>query len=32
MRPLGTTDPEYGGHGQEIQSFVQFLPQTGDLQ
>jgi hypothetical protein len=28
---LGTTDPEYGGHGTKIQSFGQFLPQTGDL-
>jgi hypothetical protein len=31
MRPLGTTNPEYGGHGQEIRSFGEFLPQTGDL-
>jgi hypothetical protein len=31
MGPLGTTDPENGGHGQEIWSFDQFLPQTGDL-
>jgi hypothetical protein len=21
MRPFGSTDPEYGGHGQEIWSF-----------
>jgi hypothetical protein len=31
MGSLGTIDPENGGHGQEIQSFDQFLPQTGDL-
>jgi hypothetical protein len=31
-RPLCTTDLEYGGHEQEIQSFVQFLPQTWDFQ
>jgi hypothetical protein len=30
--PLGTTDPENGGHGQEIRSFDQFLPETGNLQ
>jgi hypothetical protein len=28
MGQLGTTDPEYGGHEQEMQSFGQFLPQT----
>jgi hypothetical protein len=28
MRPLGTSDLEYGGHSQEILSFTQFLAQT----
>jgi hypothetical protein len=31
MRPLCITDPEYGGHDQEIQHFGQFLPQTEDF-
>jgi hypothetical protein len=31
MRPLEITDPEFGGHGQEIRSFGKFLPQSGDL-
>jgi hypothetical protein len=31
MGPLGTTDLEYGGHGQEIQSFGKFLPQTWNI-
>jgi hypothetical protein len=31
MGPLGTTDPEYGGHDQEIQSFSKFLPQTWNI-
>jgi hypothetical protein len=31
MGPLGTTNPEYRSHGTEIQSFGQFLPQTGNL-
>jgi hypothetical protein len=26
MRSLCITDLEYGGHGQEIQNFGQFLP------
>jgi hypothetical protein len=30
MGPLGTPDPEYGGHIIEIQSFGPFLPQTGN--
>jgi hypothetical protein len=30
-RPLCITDLKYGGHDQEIRSFGQFLPQTGDL-
>jgi hypothetical protein len=25
------TELEYGGHDQEIRSFDQFLPQTGDF-
>jgi hypothetical protein len=29
--PICITDLQYGGHGQEIQSFSQFLPQTGDF-
>jgi hypothetical protein len=28
---LCITDPEYGGHSQEIRSFSQFLLQTGDF-
>jgi hypothetical protein len=31
MRLLCITNPEYGGHDQEIQSFSQFLQQTGDF-
>jgi hypothetical protein len=31
MGQLGTTGPEYGCLSQEIQSFGQFLPQTGDF-
>jgi hypothetical protein len=31
MGPLCITDPEYGGHDQEIWSFDQFLSQTGDF-
>jgi hypothetical protein len=31
MRPLCIADLEYGGHDQEIQSFGQLLPQTGDF-
>jgi hypothetical protein len=30
-RPLVTTDPEYGSHVTEIQSFGPFLPQTGNF-
>jgi hypothetical protein len=30
-KPLCISDLEYGGHDQEIWSFRQFLPQTGDL-
>jgi hypothetical protein len=30
-RPLCITDPEYGIHDQEIRSFDQFLPQSGDF-
>jgi hypothetical protein len=30
-RPLWTTDLQYGVHDQEIRSFNQFLPQTGDF-
>jgi hypothetical protein len=26
--PVGTTNPKYGGHNHEIQSFSQFLPQN----
>jgi hypothetical protein len=29
--PLCINDLEYGGHGQEIRIFCQFLPQTGDF-
>jgi hypothetical protein len=29
--PLGTSNPEYGGHCQEIQSSDQFLPKTDDF-
>jgi hypothetical protein len=29
--PLCITDPQYVGHDREIQSFHQFLPQTGDF-
>jgi hypothetical protein len=28
MGPIGTTNPEYGGHSHEIQSIDQFLSQT----
>jgi hypothetical protein len=31
MNPLGTTDLEYENHDQEIRSFGQFLPQTGNF-
>jgi hypothetical protein len=31
MRPLCITDSEYVGYDQEMRSFGQFLPQTGDL-
>jgi hypothetical protein len=31
MRPLCVAVMEYGGHDYEIQSFGQFLPQTGDF-
>jgi hypothetical protein len=31
MRRLGTTNPEYGSHSKEIQSFDQFLPQAVDF-
>jgi hypothetical protein len=31
MGPLYITDPGYGGHAQEIQSFGQFLPQTDNF-
>jgi hypothetical protein len=31
MGPLEITDPEFGGHGQEIRSFCMFLLQSGDL-
>jgi hypothetical protein len=31
MEPLSTTNPEYGCHGTEIQSFGKFLSQTGNL-
>jgi hypothetical protein len=31
MRPLYITDLQYGDHEQEIQSFGQFMPQTGDF-
>jgi hypothetical protein len=31
MGPLCIIDPEYGGHGQQIQSFGNFLPKTGDF-
>jgi hypothetical protein len=31
MRPLCIADPEYGDHDQEIRSFNNFLPQTGDF-
>jgi hypothetical protein len=31
MEPLGTTNMEYGGHDQEIQSFSKFLPQTWNI-
>jgi hypothetical protein len=29
--PLGTSNPEYGGHCQEIQSSDQFVPKTDDF-
>jgi hypothetical protein len=29
MGPLGTNDPEYGAHGQEIQSFSKFCRKLG---
>jgi hypothetical protein len=29
--PLGTSDREYGGHSQEIQSFDQFYSKTNDF-
>jgi hypothetical protein len=29
--PVCITDPEYGGHDKEIQSFSQFLPQIDDF-
>jgi hypothetical protein len=32
MGPLEITDPEFGGHGQEIRSFGQFLSETDDFQ
>jgi hypothetical protein len=31
MGPLYITDLEYVGNDQEIRSFSQFLPQTGDF-
>jgi hypothetical protein len=31
MGPCCITDPEYGGQDQEIWSFGQFMPQTGDF-
>jgi hypothetical protein len=31
MGPLFITDLEYGRYDQEIQSFSQFLPQSGDF-
>jgi hypothetical protein len=31
MGPLGTSDREYGGHSQEIQSFDQFYSKTNDF-
>jgi hypothetical protein len=31
MGPHGTSNPEYGGHATEIQSFGPFLPQTGNF-
>jgi hypothetical protein len=31
MGLLCITDPQYGNHDQEILSFGQFLPQTGDF-
>jgi hypothetical protein len=30
--PLRTTNPEYGGHNRDIQSFCQFFPQTWNFQ
>jgi hypothetical protein len=30
--PLRLTDLEYGSHDHEVQSFGQFLPQTGNFQ
>jgi hypothetical protein len=30
--PLFITDPEYGSHAREIQSFGLFLPQNDDFQ
>jgi hypothetical protein len=32
MGPLCITDLEYVGHNEEILSFGQFLPQTGNFQ
>jgi hypothetical protein len=29
--PLWITDPQYGGHDKDIQSFGQFLKETGDF-
>jgi hypothetical protein len=31
MGTLGTTDPEYETHGQEIRSFGPFLSQSGNF-
>jgi hypothetical protein len=31
MGPSGTSNLEYGDHGQEIRSFGQVLPQAGHL-
>jgi hypothetical protein len=31
MGPLSITDMKCGAHDKEIQSFGQFLPQTGDF-
>jgi hypothetical protein len=31
MRPLSISDPEYGHHDHEIQSFGNFLSQTDDF-